>query len=92
MEHKRYMMLKAMGMCVCCGKLKARDGKTTCQDCYDRHRKYNYPSLDKPEIKKKKKCGYTFEEISAMCKERNVSYGVMVAILEGKMKDPLTSE
>ena len=92
MEAKRYYDLKAKGICVCCGKAMARDGKTTCLKCYENHKKYDYPSLDKPEKKQKKVAGYTIDEITVMCKERHVSYGVMVAILEGKMKDPLTND
>lgn len=92
MEQKRYYELKAKGICVCCGKAMARDGKTTCLKCYENHRKYDYPSLDWVKKAPEKKEGYSIEDIDRMSRERGVSYGVMVAILDGKMKDPLTND
>lgn len=92
MESKRYYDLKARGICVCCGKAIARDGKTTCLKCYENHRKYDYPSLDKIVKVREKKEGYSIEDIDRMSRERGVSYGIMTAILEGKMKDPLTNK
>ena len=70
----------------------ARDGKTTCLKCYTNHKKYDYPSLDWVTKRPEKKEGYSIEDIDRMSRERGVSYGVMVAILEGTMKDPLTND
>ena len=92
MESKIYYELKAKGICTCCGKARAADGRTICRQCSDNHKKNIYCSLDKAVKRQGKKEGYSIEDIDRMSRERGVSYGVMVAILDGTMKDPLTND
>ena len=83
------------GICTQCGKAKVTEGYITCERCRmicARERLWTRAIQPKKEMTKKRK-GYSLDEISKMAKEKGISYGQMVAILEGRMNDmPLLTE
>jgi len=100
MNSIKYHINKANGICVDCGIAPATEG-VLCQICHEK--KYNSRKIFKSpyrdeewleSTKKKKKPGeITTEDVCIMAAARGITYGVMSAILEGRMKDvPLLTE
>lgn len=80
-QHDRKERLKAVGICIKCGKRKAESGKTRCQQCNvaerARARVYrgNYiPRHERPAYGMCNCCGTKIEsgKICASCRERNI--------------------
>ena len=83
-------MLIKRGICIKCGLAKAREGRYMCSWCLKEEemkpKKSNYIRAiwnePKPEKKEKKQKKYTLEEVCQMARERGISYGQMVILLE----------
>lgn len=100
MNSTRYYRNKRMGICTQCSMKPATNG-ILCEECAAERKKYHKifksPYRDEEWLesnKKKKKPGeITTEDVCIMAAERGITYGVMSAILEGRMKDvPLLTE
>lgn len=90
--------LRAVGKCVHCGKRMADEGYVSCKKCRDRKAIEfswtksiaNEEKERKEKTKKEKKIG--LDELSKMAHDKNISYGTLSAIMEGRMKMPKDSE
>ena len=100
MNSTRYYRNKEMGICTECSMRPATNG-ILCKECADKKKSYRKiflsPYRDEEWMessKKKKKPGeITTEDVCVMAAARGITYGVMSAILEGRMKDvPLLTE
>ena len=100
MNNTRYYRNKRMGICTQCSMRPATNG-TICEECAAERKSYRKifksPYRDEEWLesnKKKKKPGeITTEDVCIMAAARGITYGVMSAILEGRMKDvPLLTE
>ena len=72
------------GICVRCGKVPAREGKTRCSECAKIHSaecKQRY--INK---KRKKPSKPTVADINRLAMENGMSYGKYVAMMNGKKK------
>lgn len=86
---------KLMGVCVYCGVAQADEGYVSCQICRDQKAKKREETKslatelaeEAKKAERKKKMG-ELDSISKMAYDNGVSYGVMTAILEGRMKMP----
>ena len=82
-------MLIKRGICIKCGLAKAREGKYTCSWCQkeeEKKPKKSYytrsPGNEPRPEKQKKQRKYTLDEVCQMARERGISYGQMVLLLE----------
>lgn len=100
MNSTRYYRNKRMGICTQCSMRPATNG-ILCEECAADRKSYRKifksPYRDEEwmeSTKKKKKPGeITTEDVCIMAAERGITYGVMSAILEGRMKDvPLLTD
>lgn len=87
--NQTYMKYKSMGLCVKCGSIVA-DGQIYCIGCREKRsiqrkreremKKRERELAKNPKINKKPML--SLEEVNRMAKERGVSYGQMVTLLE----------
>lgn len=85
---------KENGICTQCGKEKVTDGYLTCERCREigaRERAWT-KALPLCEDKPKKAVEYGIDELSKMSHDMHISYGNLVAILEGRKKMPKDSD
>ena len=84
-----------IGICTNCGMRPASPGLHTCDKCREYQTKYNnrtvkstgYRELFVVKEPKKKKKELDLDDISKMAHDKGLSYGDMVAILEGRKKE-----
>ncbi len=91
----KYQKLKESGLCVYCGARPPMEGYVLCEKCYNRDKEYRANTFKSPykKVEKKENIVYDLDTISKMAYARGISYGQMVAILEGHMKDvPLLTD
>ena len=91
-----YDRLKALGMCVECGKRPVIPGQVHCEQCREKRRKYakehrnnvkDYRpvkrKIEYTERSEKPKPQYTLDDLAVMARKEGISYGQLVARLEG---------
>ena len=84
-----YRRRVAMGLCVRCGRPVAEIDYVHCKACRELHAKQIAEARKRKAIKQPttlRTTGYSITEIVRMAEERGISYGKMVAILEGRTK------
>lgn len=88
-----YQRLKALGICVDCGKHPARPGQTKCDKCRAKMKEYRTHVKDYRPVKRKieytdrsekPKPQYTLDDLAVMARQEGISYGQLVARLEGR--------
>ena len=85
--------LKALGMCTNCGKKPAKPGVLICEACREKMRQYRKNVKDYRPVKRRKieytdrsdkpKPQYTLDDLAVMARQEGISYGQLVARLEG---------
>lgn len=86
-----YQRLKALGICVDCGKYPARPGQTKCDKCREKMKEYRTHVKDYRPVKRRNYSGseekprpqYTLDDLAVMARKEGISYGQLVARLEG---------
>ena len=82
---------REIGICSNCGCRPATKGFSTCAHCREYNRTHKgYEPLylwDNIEDSKKKKPEYSIEELSKIAHDKGMSYGELVAIMEGRKKE-----
>ena len=89
-----YRKYKSLGLCVKCGAIPL-EGHTMCQRRNDRDHGRDMARREKEKEERRinadrsqrKRPKLTLEEINRMAKDSGVSYGTMVQILEGNIRE-----
>lgn len=93
-SRSRVEELRATGRCIHCGIRKADEGYVSCKRCRDMKAvEFAWTKSIANEVaeerkKKQKKEKYEIDQLSKMAHEKHISYGTLVAILEGRIKMP----
>lgn len=94
-SRSRIEELRANGRCIHCGIRMADEGYVSCQECRDKKAiEYSWTRSIANEVaeqkkqKKKPEKKYGIDELSKMAHDKHISYGDLVAILEGRKKMP----
>lgn len=83
---------REVGICSNCGCRPATDGFFTCEHCrkYQQNRKkpepVTYYAIIQAE-KKKVKPKYSIDDLSSIARQKGISYGELVAIIEGRKRE-----
>lgn len=83
----KYHERKKQGLCVLCGARPPMEGHVMCAVCYERDKEYRKALKSPFKEEKAEKPKRDIESVSKQAYERGVSYGTMVAILEGRLKN-----
>lgn len=77
MKREYYKVYKSLGICTCCGKRKAFEGRTLCEECIEKDlmREKSYNKERKKQYNRRKKDLCLAFVICTTCMKRDMSHG-----------------